>query len=115
MFQALPIAAPASKRRAALATMLLLAWMVLSPGMARAQSAPPAPAPLIDTATEVLPKTITYGVMAAAIDVAVGSVITGGVVTGTAMAVVASTSSWVLYQVHEMAWASAGPTDQPVA
>ncbi len=114
MFQALPIAAPARKRRVALVTTLLLAWMVLSSGLARAQSAPPASVPLTDTATEVLPKTITYGVMAAAIDVAIGSFITGGVVAGTAMAVVASTSNWLLYQAHEMAWASAGPTDQPL-
>jgi uncharacterized membrane protein len=105
----------ASKGRISLVTVLSLVWMAVWSGVASAQPAPPAPpAPLADNAVAVLPKTITYGVMAAAIDVAIGSVITGNVVTGTAMAAVATTSSWLLYQVHEMAWAQLEPADQSV-
>jgi uncharacterized membrane protein len=69
----------------------------------------------VDNAAQVLPKTIIYGVMGAAIDVAIGSFITGDVVSGTAMAVVASGSNWLLYQVHEMAWNQLEPADHSVA
>ena len=107
------ILAPAC--RVSLVTVSFLVWMAVWLGLACAQPAPPAPAPLAENAVEVLPKTITYGVAAAAIDVAIGSIITGNVVSGTAMAVAASTSGWLLYQVHEMAWAQLQPLDQPVA
>lgn len=104
-----------SERRLAFVTVVVLVWMAVWAGLARAQSSPQAPAPLAENAVEVLPKTMTYGVMGALIDVAVGSVITGDVVTGTAMAAVGSASNWLLYQVHEMAWAQLEPADQQVA
>lgn len=109
------VAAPASRGRLAIPAALFLASMIIGSGLPHAQPAPPAPAPLVDNAVEVLPKTIIYGVMAAAIDVAIGSVITGDVVSGTAMAVVASGSGWLLYQVHEMAWAELEPGGQSMA
>jgi uncharacterized membrane protein len=116
MLQTRTIVAP-SKGRVSLATLLFLGWMTVWSGFAYAQRTPPAPAPqpLAENAVEVLPKTITYGVMGALIDVGVGTIITGDLVTGTAMAVVGSTSSWLLYQVHEMAWAQLGPADQSVS
>ena len=101
--------------RVVLEVVLFLVWMAAWSGLARAQPATPAPAPLTANAIEVLPKTVTYGVMAAAIDVGVGTIVTGDVVTGTAMAAVASGSNWLLYQVHEMAWDQLAPADQPVA
>ena len=116
MLQTCAEAAPC-RSRVSLVTLLLLGWMAVWSGFAYAQRTPPAPAPppLTDNAMEVLPKTITYGVMAAAIDVGIGTIITGDVVTGTAMAVVGSTSGWLLYQVHEMAWDQLALADQPVA
>ena len=113
MLQTNAIASPAPKGLVSLVTALFLVWVAVWSGSACAQPTPPAatPAPLADNAVAVLPKTITYGVIAAAIDVAIGSVITGDVVTGTAMAAVGTTSSWLLYQVHEMAWAQMEPAD----
>jgi uncharacterized membrane protein len=112
------MAVPARSRPALLAATLLLICVALWSGETAAQPvptmAPPSPqaAPLTQSAASLLPKTILYAVVASGVDVAIGSLITGGVVTGTAMAVVASTSGWLLYQVHEMTWAALGPKDQ---
>ena len=113
MLQAHAIAAPASKRRASLVTAVFLVLMAAWSGLGRAQPTPsaPAPPPLEENAVQVLPRTITYGVIAVAIDVGIGTIITGDVVTGTAMAAVGSASNWLLYQVHEMAWAQLEPAD----
>lgn len=115
MLQTHAIATPVSKCPTSLVIMLCLVWMAVWSSPAGAQPAPPTPAPLVDNAAQVLPKTIIYGVMGAAIDVAIGSFITGDVVSGTAMAVVASGSNWLLYQVHEMAWNQLEPADHSVA
>jgi len=104
--------APARSRRALLAAALLLVCMALWSGVASAQTAPPEPAPLAENATSLLPKTIIFAAVASLMDVAVGSIVTGDVVTGTAVAVVAASSGWLLFQVHEMAWARLAPNDQ---
>src|SRR3974377_1137304 len=104
--------APVRNTRAMLAAALLLVCMTLWSGVASARSAAPEPAPLAESATSLLPKTIIYAAVASLVDVAIGAVVTGDVVTGTALAVAASTSGWLLFQVHEMAWAALVPNER---
>ena len=106
------IVASARSTHAMLAAALLLVCMALWSGVASAQSAAPEPAPLAESATSLLPKTILYAGVASLMDVAIGTVVTGDVVTGTGLAVVASASGWLLFQVHEMAWAALAPNEQ---
>jgi uncharacterized membrane protein len=104
--------APLARAPTALLVMCLAAW----PG--NASSAPPLPEPSRSEATSanddersLLPKTLIYVSVASLIDLTIGYVVSGGLATGTAIAVVNSASGWVLYHLHETAWAAAAPPD----
>ncbi len=90
------------------AALLLMAW----PRSPAAQTARPISGQVAATekagdGPSLLPKTLIYITVASLTDLAIGYVVTGGLATGTAIAVVNSTSGWALYHLHETAWAAA--------
>src|ERR1700739_2201597 len=107
MWTAMQVRAPAG-----LVAMCLAAWP------ANVSSAPLLPEPIRAEATSanddersLLPKTLIYVSVASLIDLSIGYVVSGGLATGTAIAVVNSASGWVLYHLHENAWAAVAPRD----
>jgi uncharacterized membrane protein len=104
--------APLARAPTALLVMCLAAW----PG--NALSASPLPEPSRSETTSqsddersLLPKTLIYVSVASLIDLSIGYVVSGGLATGAAIAVVNSASGWVLYHLHENAWAAVASRD----
>ncbi len=89
---------------------LMLLCVALWSASVSAQTAPAPPAaPPSPPSSEAM----VYLSVSSLVNVAVGTLITGGVVSGTAIAVVNSVSGWALYQLNNVVWTELFPKEPP--